>query len=153
MQVQQLMTPSPRACAPNANLCEAVQMMWEGDFGALPVVSEEGRVLGILTDRDISIALGTRNRAPSRLRVSEVMAREVWTCRNIDESGIALKAMRDHRVRRLPVVDAEGRLCGIFSLNDAILAGNSVVSSTEIADTLRVLCAPRKPTTAPLVAA
>ena len=73
MQVQQLMTPAPQACEPGANLCEAVQIMWEGDFGAIPVTDAAGIVRGILTDRDISIALGTRNR-PLPASRADVMA-------------------------------------------------------------------------------
>jgi CBS domain-containing protein len=153
MQVLQLMTPAPRACGPGTNLCEAVQLMWEGDLGALPVVDEAGVVRGVLTDRDIAIALGTRNHAAARLRVADVVSRNVQTCRPEDDVEAALGAMREHRVRRLPVVDAGGRLCGILSLSDVILAGDGLVRTRDLVETLRRISTPRGATHEPLIAA
>ncbi len=153
MLVNELMTPGTQACGPDTNLCEAVQMMWDGDFGVLPVVDDVGHVLGIITDRDVSIALGTRNVAPSRLRVSEVMSKDVHTCHAGQGVRSALEAMAEHKVRRLPVVDAEGRLCGMFSLNDAILAGDETVHATDLVETLRSIGAHRKPPDRALVSA
>jgi CBS domain-containing protein len=153
MLVNELMTPGPQACGPDTNLCEAVQMMWDGDFGVLPVVDEDGHVLGIVTDRDVSIALGTRNVAPSQLRVGDVMTREVHTCHAQQGVKSALEAMAEHRVRRLPVVDAEGRLCGMFSLNDAVLAGDKSVRALDLVQTLRSICTHRQPPKSALVSA
>ena len=137
MQVQQLMTPAPRTSGPDANLCEAVQMMWEGNFGVLPITDDAGVVRGIVTDRDIAIALGTRNRLPSELHASDVMSANVVTCQREDEIANALKSMKERRVRRLPVVDAEGRLCGLLSLDDVILSGDRSVPATDVLETLR----------------
>lgn len=153
MLVNELMTPGPRTCGPDTNLCEAVQLMWDGDFGVLPVIDDAGRVLGVITDRDVSVALGTRNLAASRLRVSEVMSNDVHTCHAGQGVRSALEMMAEHRVRRLPVVDAEERLCGMFSLNDAILAGDKTVGATDLIETLRSICAHRKPPDRALVSA
>ncbi|HSC27162.1 MAG TPA: CBS domain-containing protein [Vicinamibacterales bacterium] len=153
MQVQQLMTPAPLSCSPDTDLSTAVELMWKGDFGVLPVTDDGGRVLGILTDRDICIALGTRDQAASRLKASDVMSGAVQTCRPDEEAQSALLAMRDMRVRRLPVVDAEGRLCGLFSINDAVLDADGGLAAADVVETLRAICEHRKPSGTPLVVA
>ena len=72
MKVREMMTSDVKTCRPETNLAEAVKDMWEGDCGALPVVSDEGRVIGMITDRDICIALATRGRSADRIAVREV---------------------------------------------------------------------------------
>lgn len=139
MQVQQLMTPAPRTSGWDANICEAVQMMWEGNFGILPITDDAGVVRGVVTDRDIAIALGTRNRVPSDVRVADVMSKDVATCAREDEVAAALAAMKQRRVRRLPVVDVEGRLCGLLSLDDIILSGDRSVQATDVLEALRAI--------------
>ena len=62
MKVQEVMTGNARTCRPESNLAEAVREMWEGDCGALPVLGSDDRVIGIITDRDICIAIATRGR-------------------------------------------------------------------------------------------
>jgi CBS domain-containing protein len=153
MLVNELMTPGPQACAPDTNLCEAVRMMWDGDFGVLPVVDDEGHLLGIVTDRDVSMAVGTRNVAPSQLRVEDVMTKDVQTCHAVQGVKSALEVMAEHRVRRLPVVDADGRLCGMFSLNDAVLAGDKSVRAVDLIQTLRSVSTHRQPSKGALVSA
>ena len=62
MKVRDLMTSRVRTCRPSTSLADVVSEMWEGDCGVLPVVNDEGRVIGMITDRDICIALATRDR-------------------------------------------------------------------------------------------
>lgn len=80
-----------------------------------------GGVAGVITDRDICVALGTRSCLPSNLVASQAMSDKVATCRATDEIHGALKIMRTRKVRRLPVVDAAGRLEGVMCLSDLIL--------------------------------
>ena len=72
ISVRDLMTSDVKSCRPDMNLAKAVKEMWEGDCGALPVVSDDSRVAGILTDRDICIAVATRGRSADRIAVHEV---------------------------------------------------------------------------------
>jgi CBS domain-containing protein len=125
MKVQDVMTVSPEACRPENNLAEAVAQLWKADCGALPVVDHTGRLAGILTDRDICIALGTRNARPSEISVGSLMRTSVETCLADDDVATALARMGDRRVRRLPVVDAEHRLLGMLSLSDAALSAGT----------------------------
>ena len=150
MHVQQLMTPQAIACTPDTNLCEAIGQMWDADVGALPVVDDAGHPLGIVTDRDISIALCTRNRLPSQVNVADVMTTPVRTCRQADDIPSALRTMREYRIRRLPVVDDEGRLCGMFTLNDAILSAGEAISGEQVLETMQAICEHAKPSETPL---
>lgn len=125
MKVQEIMTLSPEACYPHDNLAEAVEHLWKADCGALPVVDHAGHVAGILTDRDICIALGTRDTRASEIPVAAVMQTAVQTCLPTDELQPALARMSARRVRRLPVVDVDNRLVGMLSLGDAALAAGA----------------------------
>jgi len=86
-------------------------MMWDGDCGAIPVVATDRRVVGILTDRDICIAAATRAAAPPNIQVKDVMSREVASCTADDDVKTAMRVMKDRRIRRIPVLDSQGRLC------------------------------------------
>lgn len=94
--------------------------MAESKCGLLPVLDGEDRVIGVITDRDICVALAERDRRASEVRVSEIVGREVFSCRIDDDPRDALATIRDRRVRRLPVVDEQGRLKGLLILEDLI---------------------------------
>jgi CBS domain-containing protein len=114
------MSTNVATCGPKANAAEVAEIAWSADCGAVPVVDEKNKVLGIVTDRDFFIALGTRDKRPSELTVHEVMSDEVATCTPDCEARRALNLMESHKVRRLPVVDQDGLLRGMISLNDLI---------------------------------
>jgi len=121
MQIAEVMTPGPIMCVPETTVAEAAHLMWEGDCGVLPVVN--GRTLkGVVTDRDLFMALATRDAKASQLTVGEVAQTHLVTCSPRDDVHQALGKMKSHRVRRLPVVDGEGTLVGIVSMNDLVLA-------------------------------
>ena len=144
------MTPEPRTCTPETTLAAAAGLMWDTDCGILPVV-ENGALVGVVTDRDICIALATRNARAAAMKVGEVAGRTVWTCGPDEDPRAALAAMKAHRVRRLPVVDAGGNLVGVISLNDLVLAGgpNAPVRSEDVVDTLHAICAHHLPVSPP----
>jgi CBS domain-containing protein len=116
--------------------------MWEADCGVLPVV-DEGELVGIVTDRDMYIALATQNERAAVLRVGAVATTGVVTCRPDDDVRHALESMRRARVRRLPVVGAGGKLLGILSISDVIrsLENDATVQSDEVVETLKAICA------------
>jgi CBS domain-containing protein len=143
MKVQDIMTPHPRTASPRTTLAEASQQLWNGDCGILPVI-DEGALVGVVTDRDMYVALGTRDARASQITVGDVATRTVWTCAPTDDVHVALGTMKERRVRRLPVV-ADGSLVGIISLNDvALVAGaGKPVQDEEIVDTFKAICAHR----------
>ena len=144
MKVKDIMTAAPEACRPDDNLAEAVELLWKANCGVLPVTDHSGRVAGILTDRDICIALGTRNARASDVRVESIMRTTVQTCQPTEDVLTALGRMSDRRVRRLPVVDAADRLVGVLSLNDAVLSagpGQNAVRPAALLDAFKSICA------------
>jgi len=96
-------------------------MMWDSDCGALPVLNLEGHVMGMITDRDICMAAATKNKPASDITVWETVSGKVYTCQLSDDVHMALDIMKRERVRRLPVVDADGVLQGVVAMNDFVL--------------------------------
>ena len=94
MKVRELMTADARACSPTTTLAGAAATMWEADCGILPVVEDGGRIVGVITDRDVCIAAGTRARPASELLVADAMTTKVRTC-SPDDSTLA-RDLADH---------------------------------------------------------
>ena len=143
MKVQDVMTKDVKACFPETNLAAAAALMWQNDCGILPVVINGGNTVGVITDRDIAIAVGTRGRSPQEIRVDEVIHGPVLACTPDDEVHTALKIMRKDKVRRLPVLSDDGVLKGILSLNDVVIRaqkGNKDPDYDEIVSTLKAIC-------------
>ena len=121
MTVRELMTKTAVFCRPETNLAAAGALMWENNCGALPVVDDGQKVTGILTDRDICIALATRDRPSSQLTAGEVATGQAVVCKPEDEIHTAIAMMHNQKVRRLPVIDDQGGLEGIVSMDDIVL--------------------------------
>ena len=141
MKVKDIMTAKPKTASRLTTLAEAAQLLWTADCGILPVV-EDGKLVGVVTDRDMYIALATRNRRASHITVGEVARDTVWGCGPEDDVHAALGTMQERHVRRLPVV-ADGSVVGIVSLNDLVLVAgaNEPVRNEEIVDTFKAICA------------
>jgi CBS domain-containing protein len=120
MRVRDVMERDIKTCTPETNLAAVSELFWSQDCGSLPVI-ESGRVVGMVTDRDIAIALGTRNSRPGDMLVRDVAVPRLYSCKPEDDVHDALRTMRTQRVRRLPVVDANGKLEGILCLGDLSL--------------------------------
>jgi CBS domain-containing protein len=148
MKIRDIMTAQPRACSPGTNLAEAAALMLDGDCGFLPVVDEAGRLVGVVTDRDMYIALATRNRLPGDITVGEVARTPVHRCGPDDDVRAALATMKQHRVRRLPVEGFGGTVAGIVSMDDILLTAGprKAVRSDEVVEAYRAICAHHHPT-------
>ena len=121
MFVKELMTSNPRVCAKEASLDDAARIMWEADCGMVPIaerVDGRDRLVGVVTDRDVSMAAHRSGQSLKELPIEQVMSRNVRTCGPADPVDAAAKAMREARVRRLPVVDGAGSILGVLSLSD-----------------------------------
>lgn len=142
IKVQDIMVHGVRFCHPETNLAAVAKIFWEQGCGALPVV-ENGRVIGMITDRDIAIALGTRNLKASDTVVRDVALPKVFFCLAQDDIHSALSTMRAQQVRRLPVVDHNGALVGIVSLDDIVLlAGEKLPAAltyVDVVDTMKAI--------------
>jgi CBS domain-containing protein len=120
MQVKDVMTANVHVIAPDANLREAASLMRDLDIGALPVC-ENDRVIGFVTDRDITIRATATGRSPDECQVREVMSHGVVYCHEDSSLEDAERMMKDRKVRRLAVLDDDQRLSGILSLGDVAL--------------------------------
>lgn len=108
-------------CTERTSLQEAARMMKESDCGALPVVNNSQEVVGIITDRDICLAIASDDdSAVTQKKVGEIMSRDVHSISINDSLETVLKKMRAHQVGRLPVVDGEKRLRGIVSFHQVL---------------------------------
>ena len=147
MKIKDIMTTEVRTCTPGTSLAAAAVLMLDGDCGVLPVVDDK-KLVGIVTDRDMYIALATRNTLASQLTVGDVARKPVWTCGPDDDVHAALATMKKHRVRRLPVEGFGGAVLGIVSMNDIVLAAGAKkpIRNDEVVDTFQEICAHHHPT-------
>ncbi len=136
MKVSEVCTRNAFFCRPWSNLAEVGGWMWEHDCGALPVVDFEQRVVGILTDRDVAIALATRNVPASQLLVSEVCRWNASCCPADAPLSVGLERMKSERIRRLPVLDSQGQLVGVLSLSDLLRCAQPVRKARSVDLTL-----------------
>lgn len=153
MKVRDWMTPQVETCSPNADLSCAAMIMWRRDCGFVPVIDPETSTLvGVVTDRDICMAVATRHRTPDELTVGDVMSTALYTCKPEDEITTVLGTMRRRQVRRLPVVGDDRRLAGVIALADVIrhvgkpgARTQPAITAQELIDTLREIEKPRVP--------
>jgi CBS domain-containing protein len=145
--IHHLLTTRVVSCSPADSLNRVAQLMWENDIGAIPVVEAHSNVVGMLTDRDIAMAAYLRGRPLAEITVESTMSREVHSLGPSDSPKQAAMMMREKQIRRLPIVDKDGVLVGMLSLNDLAKATESgkagPIESAEVSETLRKICAPR----------
>jgi CBS domain-containing protein len=149
MNVEELMTKPVVTIKAHEHLSVAAQKMWDTDCGVLPVVRDDGRLVGILTDRDICMSAWSQGRVLETIRADEAMSKQVFAVKPDQEIGVAERLMAEHRIRRLPVVDANEKPVGIVSMNDlareVTRAGGRIKNGVARAiDTLAAICQPRK---------
>lgn len=117
--VRDAMTAAVRAASPTDSLADAAKLMKEEDVGSLPVV-DGGRLIGIVTDRDIVVRAIAELADPQSVRVADVASHELVTVESEQALDEALKLMARHRVRRLPVVE-DGMLVGVLAQADVAI--------------------------------
>ena len=119
-QCGDVMTREPACCEPGDSIQRAAQLMKTEDVGSLPVVESLATraLVGIITDRDIVVKVVAEGRPGQTASARDAMTQNPVTVREDDDVNRALSAMADRKVRRIPVVDSEGRLCGIIAQAD-----------------------------------
>jgi CBS domain-containing protein len=122
MYVNEIMTTNPKTCRLDSSLDDVARLMWEGDCGAIPVVGQGNRPLGIITDRDIAMAAMLRRQPLWDIHAADVIqGQSLCCCKQSESIESCLQLMEEHEVRRMPVInDDSGALCGIVSLGDAL---------------------------------
>lgn len=136
--VRSVMSSKVCSCSLEDSLNRAAQLMWEGDCGIIPV-TDQGKVVGLVTDRDICMASYTQGRRLGDMSVASAMSQQVFSCAPDDSIGDALAVMAEKRIRRLPVLAGNGELVGMLTLTDlarfARSAGSAHVDAA-LAETL-----------------
>lgn len=151
MKVREVMTPNPKAIWLTESLSDAAQLMWENDCGVLPIIKDGQRVIGLITDRDICMGAAIKDRNPSSISVEEVMTGEVYAVDADDTIAQALVAMKEHKVRRLPVINPVGELEGILSMNDILrhaklsVGEEDSIDQSDVVETYASICERREP--------
>jgi CBS domain-containing protein len=118
MKVQDVMTPEPQCCMAQDSLQRAAQFMVDCDCGEIPVVDEERKPIGVITDRDITCRAVAQGRNTAEMTVSDVMSTPVVCVRPEDDLEECCRLMEEKQIRRVPVVDVHGACCGMVSLAD-----------------------------------
>jgi CBS domain-containing protein len=151
MKARDLMTSNVNVCRECNTLNTAAQMMWDHDIGCVPIVDHENRVIGVLTERDVCMSAYLQGAPLTAVSVTSAMSKEMFLCHAEDDLASVERLMRDKQVHRVPVVDGQGRLAGIISLNDIALEAAREsqttrpreVSDADISRTVASVCAPR----------
>ena len=139
MKIAEVMTRNPQAIGPHESLRQAAELMDTLDVGILPVC--DGRdLVGVITDRDITVRATAAGEAPDTTTVAEAMTDEVRWCFADDDVREAERVMRRTQIRRVPVLDRSRRLVGMLSLGD--LAGKA---ARDVRDTLDMISQPPTP--------
>lgn len=123
MDIRSVMTPDPASCQAETPIREVARLMLENDCGLVPVIDASGKPVGTVTDRDVALRVVAEGRDPQQCMARDCMTSPVTTV-SID-SGLAeaIQLMESEQIRRLLVVDAEGRLCGVVAQADVALSG------------------------------
>ncbi|MEY4580059.1 MAG: hypothetical protein RL701_4762 [Pseudomonadota bacterium] len=122
MLVREVMTATVHSCNLNDSVNRAAQLMWEHDFGCVPVTNGAGTVVGMVTDRDITMAAYFRGLKLQEIPVAEVMSTTTYGCEPGTSLEQAIATMRYVKIRRLPVLDPAGKLSGIVTFSDIVRA-------------------------------
>jgi len=119
MKASELMTPNPKTCEPDHDLTCAIRIMKEEDCGLVPITegNGEGRIAGVVTDRDAALYLGSRDTKPSEVPVKDAMTKKVVSCELHADVQEVSRKMQEAQVRRVLVVEG-GRLRGVISTAD-----------------------------------
>ena len=118
MKVEEIMSVQLKTCRAEDSLRAVGQSMWDHDIGLLPVISEQGKLRAVITDRDIAIAASMSGRTLSEMTVAEAMSSRVVCVLPTDDLGQTAERMGAEQLHRIPVVDGGGFLRGIVTVND-----------------------------------
>ena len=147
MKVKDVMTPNAKAIWLTQSLADAAKEMWENDCGALPIIKDGRKVVGMITDRDICMGGSLRDRSLSQISIEEIMSGRVYAAEAEEDIEQALQTMREHKIRRLPVLNLAGELEGIVSMNDIVMHAKAQngkkppINYTDVVKTYQAICA------------
>ena len=144
MKVKDVMKIDVGFCSADDSLMKAAEMMRARDCGVVPIVDEEKWVVGMLTDRDLCLAVVARNRKASDVECKDLIGGRAIVCAPEDKLEDALRKMRKHQIKRLAAVSESGELVGILTVADVLIAVQKDKNlKKKIYATLRAIFKPR----------
>jgi CBS domain-containing protein len=144
MTAHDLMTSHVLTCSAYETLACAAQRMWEGDVGLLVVLDDKGRAAAVVSDRDICMAAYTQGRSLHDIPVATAMSRRLVACGPSDSLARVEELMREHQIRRVPVLDGARRPLGVVAIQDLVAAiGQSGRGASALLATLAAIGARR----------
>lgn len=134
MQVKEIMTENPACCTPDSSLQEVARMMQENDCGCIPVVNSltEMNPVGTITDRDITIRTLAANQNPINMKASDIMTADIATVAPEMSIEECLRVMEDREIRRVLVVDEQGKCCGIVAQADVVQSNVNPIRTNKV---------------------
>ena len=132
MNVSSVMTPNPACCTATTPLRDVARMMLDNDCGQIPVVDESQRPIGVVTDRDIAVRVVAEGRDSNNATAADAMSMPVRTITTETSLSDCVCLMEADQIRRVPVVDANGKLAGIVSIADIALAGKQEATAEVV---------------------
>lgn len=123
MKVKELMTKSPACATPDMVLSKVAKIMMDENVGSVPVVENKdgGKIVGMVTDRDIAVRAVARDKNPLMMSAGDIMSTDVITVNVDDDAQDVARMMEKHQIRRVPVLDENGEVCGIVAQADIAL--------------------------------
>ncbi|MGI9283872.1 MAG: CBS domain-containing protein [Pseudomonadales bacterium] len=119
--VSEIMSSGVWSCPSTATLDQAIEMMASRGCSSIPVVDDNNKPVGIITDRDITMYINLKHQSPWDIRLSQfTKGRHIYCCYEQDDIQDALKKLRERHIHRLPVLDDNDKLVGIVTMNDVI---------------------------------
>lgn len=144
MRVKDIMKTDVAFCRTTDNLMRVASLMRQRDCGIVPIVDEKSKVVGVLTDRDLCLAVVARNRKASDVKAADLIGTAAIVCRSEDKIETVLKLMKKNQIKRLAVTNESGELAGIVSISDLLLGvRKSKNLKKKIYSTLKAVAKPR----------
>ena len=136
MKIREVMTPNPVCCLPTDTAQKVAQVMRDENVGSLPVVADTQscKLIGVITDRDICCAIVAEGLDPKNTTIEKHISSDLITCRDGENLDKCERAMQEHQIRRIPVVDSDGRCIGIVSQADLALKDKPEKVSKTVAE-------------------
>jgi CBS domain-containing protein len=145
MYIKDVMSHPVITAPAGSTLDEVARLMREFDCGIVPIVASDGRLTGVVTDRDICMAAYTQGKPLAAIAVESAASTTVIACHAEDSIERVEHLMRDHQIRRVPVLDNENRPVGMVAVNDLVRLGVRAKKSgvdRELVRTLGAICRP-----------
>jgi CBS domain-containing protein len=134
MKIKELMTPKPACATPDMELSKVAKMMDDHKVGAIPVIETKDslKVVGVVTDRDIATRAVAQGKNPLQMKAKDIMSTSVVTAKPDDDVQDVVQLMEKNMIRRIPVIDENGNICGMVAQADIALKSSDRMTANVV---------------------